>query len=92
MNMLKSSGLKIPGRGPKHSSPVGRTTAGSSSGPAAQKDSKSVFLHRRLERRPFSNISYHDSANPAMALQHLSIPWCLECVCSARTATLTSKY
>ncbi|XP_076130238.1 CAP-Gly domain-containing linker protein 2 isoform X3 [Alosa pseudoharengus] len=38
MNMLKSSGLKIPGRGPKHSSPVGRTTAGSSSGPAAQKD------------------------------------------------------
>ncbi|XP_063060086.1 CAP-Gly domain-containing linker protein 2 isoform X2 [Engraulis encrasicolus] len=38
MNMLKSSGLKIPGRGPKHSSPVGRTTAGPSSGPTAQKD------------------------------------------------------
>ncbi|KAI1903718.1 hypothetical protein AGOR_G00030110 [Albula goreensis] len=39
MNMLKPSGLKIPGRGPKHSSPVGRTSAGSSSGSAAQKDS-----------------------------------------------------
>uniref|UniRef100_A0A8C3G9P7 CAP-Gly domain containing linker protein 2 n=1 Tax=Cyclopterus lumpus TaxID=8103 RepID=A0A8C3G9P7_CYCLU len=29
--MLKSSGLKIPGRGPKHSSPVGRTSAGGTS-------------------------------------------------------------
>ncbi|XP_060768120.1 CAP-Gly domain-containing linker protein 2 isoform X2 [Neoarius graeffei] len=38
MNMLKSSGLKIPGRGPKHSSPVGRTTTGSPSSPATQKD------------------------------------------------------
>ncbi|XP_037323858.2 CAP-Gly domain-containing linker protein 2 isoform X1 [Pungitius pungitius] len=27
MNMLKSSGLKIPGRGPKHSSPGGRTSS-----------------------------------------------------------------
>uniref|UniRef100_A0A8C2GLS7 CAP-GLY domain containing linker protein 2 n=1 Tax=Cyprinus carpio TaxID=7962 RepID=A0A8C2GLS7_CYPCA len=40
--MLKSSGLKIPGRGPKHSSPVGRTTVGPSTSPAAQKDSKSA--------------------------------------------------
>ncbi|KAJ8267248.1 hypothetical protein GJAV_G00140320 [Gymnothorax javanicus] len=39
MNMLKPSGLKIPGRGPKHSSPVGRSSAGSSSGSAPQKDS-----------------------------------------------------
>ncbi|XP_036380027.1 CAP-Gly domain-containing linker protein 2 isoform X1 [Megalops cyprinoides] len=39
MNMLKPSGLKIPGRGPKHSSPVGRSSAGSSSGTTAQKDS-----------------------------------------------------
>uniref|UniRef100_A0A7N6F9C9 CAP-Gly domain-containing protein n=1 Tax=Anabas testudineus TaxID=64144 RepID=A0A7N6F9C9_ANATE len=31
--MLKSSGLKIPGRGPKHSSPVGRTSAGGTSSP-----------------------------------------------------------
>ncbi|XP_027034500.2 CAP-Gly domain-containing linker protein 2 isoform X1 [Tachysurus fulvidraco] len=38
MNMLKSSGLKIPGRGPKHSSPVGRTTTGPPSSPAPQKD------------------------------------------------------
>ncbi|XP_030648829.1 CAP-Gly domain-containing linker protein 2 [Chanos chanos] len=38
MNMLKSSGLKIPGRGPKHSSPVGRPTPGAPSGSAAQKD------------------------------------------------------
>ncbi|XP_053563464.1 CAP-Gly domain-containing linker protein 2 isoform X1 [Bombina bombina] len=28
--MLKPSGLKIPGRGPKHSSPVGRSSAGAS--------------------------------------------------------------
>uniref|UniRef100_A0A3Q3RG20 CAP-GLY domain containing linker protein 2 n=1 Tax=Mastacembelus armatus TaxID=205130 RepID=A0A3Q3RG20_9TELE len=33
--MLKSSGLKIPGRGPKHSSPVGRTSAGGTSSPVA---------------------------------------------------------
>ncbi|KAG7314553.1 hypothetical protein KOW79_021856 [Hemibagrus wyckioides] len=38
MNMLKSSGLKIPGRGPKHASPVGRTTTGPPSSPAPQKD------------------------------------------------------
>ncbi|XP_073336138.1 CAP-Gly domain-containing linker protein 2 isoform X2 [Pagrus major] len=38
MNMLKSSGLKIPGRGPKHSSPVGRTSAGGSSSPVVPKD------------------------------------------------------
>ncbi|MBN3326003.1 CLIP2 protein, partial [Atractosteus spatula] len=39
MSMLKPSGLKIPGRGPKHSSPVGRSSAGSSSGTATQKES-----------------------------------------------------
>ncbi|XP_029375514.1 CAP-Gly domain-containing linker protein 2 isoform X1 [Echeneis naucrates] len=38
MNMLKSSGLKIPGRGPKHSSPVGRTSAGGTSSPVIPKD------------------------------------------------------
>ncbi|XP_044078786.1 CAP-Gly domain-containing linker protein 2 isoform X2 [Siniperca chuatsi] len=38
MNMLKSSGLKIPGRGPKHSSPVGRTSAGGTSSPVVPKD------------------------------------------------------
>ncbi|XP_056140476.1 CAP-Gly domain-containing linker protein 2 isoform X2 [Lampris incognitus] len=38
MNMLKSSGLKIPGRGPKHSSPVGRTSAGGTSCPVVSKD------------------------------------------------------
>uniref|UniRef100_A0A8C4H9Q2 CAP-Gly domain-containing protein n=1 Tax=Dicentrarchus labrax TaxID=13489 RepID=A0A8C4H9Q2_DICLA len=36
--MLKSSGLKIPGRGPKHSSPVGRTSAGGTSSPVVPKD------------------------------------------------------
>uniref|UniRef100_A0A669ES25 CAP-Gly domain containing linker protein 2 n=1 Tax=Oreochromis niloticus TaxID=8128 RepID=A0A669ES25_ORENI len=36
--MLKSSGLKIPGRGAKHSSPVGRTSAGGTSSPVAPKD------------------------------------------------------
>uniref|UniRef100_A0A3Q4MT35 CAP-GLY domain containing linker protein 2 n=1 Tax=Neolamprologus brichardi TaxID=32507 RepID=A0A3Q4MT35_NEOBR len=40
--MLKSSGLKIPGRGAKHSSPVGRTSAGGTSSPVAPKDSKSL--------------------------------------------------
>ncbi|XP_076017576.1 CAP-Gly domain-containing linker protein 2 [Genypterus blacodes] len=38
MNMLKSSGLKIPGRGPKHSSPVGRTSTGGTSSPVIPKD------------------------------------------------------
>ncbi|XP_033505139.1 CAP-Gly domain-containing linker protein 2 isoform X2 [Epinephelus lanceolatus] len=38
MNMLKSSGLKIPGRGPKHSSPVGRTSGGGTSSPVVPKD------------------------------------------------------
>lgn len=42
--MLKSSGLKIPGRGPKHSSPVGRTSAGGTSSPGIPKDSKSLPL------------------------------------------------
>uniref|UniRef100_A0A3Q3J9E3 CAP-Gly domain-containing protein n=1 Tax=Monopterus albus TaxID=43700 RepID=A0A3Q3J9E3_MONAL len=41
--MLKSSGLKIPGRGPKHSSPVGRTSAGGTSSPVVPKDSKLCF-------------------------------------------------
>ncbi|KAM4727121.1 CAP-Gly domain-containing linker protein 2 isoform 2-T2 [Anableps anableps] len=39
MNMLKSSGLKIPGRGAKHSSPVGRTAVGGTSSPVATRDS-----------------------------------------------------
>nr|XP_024659859.1 CAP-Gly domain-containing linker protein 2 isoform X2 [Maylandia zebra] len=42
MNMLKSSGLKIPGRGAKHSSPVGRTSAGGTSSPVAPKDSAAL--------------------------------------------------
>ncbi|XP_061606675.1 CAP-Gly domain-containing linker protein 2 [Phyllopteryx taeniolatus] len=40
MNMLKSSGLKIPGRGPKHSSPMGRS--GTSSSPVPPKDNTPV--------------------------------------------------
>ncbi|XP_014899817.1 CAP-Gly domain-containing linker protein 2 isoform X3 [Poecilia latipinna] len=39
MNMLKSSGLKIPGRGAKHSSPVGRSSVGGTSSPVTTKDS-----------------------------------------------------
>ncbi|KAL3970631.1 hypothetical protein ACER0C_026150 [Sarotherodon galilaeus] len=42
MNMLKSSGLKIPGRGAKHSSPVGRTSAGGTSSPVVPKDSAAL--------------------------------------------------
>lgn len=58
--MLKSSGLKIPGRGPKHSSPVGRTTAGPSTSPAAQKDSKSASFVPRLPPDPLqAMISHH---------------------------------
>uniref|UniRef100_A0A3Q0RZ97 CAP-Gly domain containing linker protein 2 n=1 Tax=Amphilophus citrinellus TaxID=61819 RepID=A0A3Q0RZ97_AMPCI len=41
--MLKSSGLKIPGRGAKHSSPVGRTSAGGTSSPVAPKDNNSFL-------------------------------------------------
>uniref|UniRef100_A0A1A8BQ18 CAP-GLY domain containing linker protein 2 n=1 Tax=Nothobranchius kadleci TaxID=1051664 RepID=A0A1A8BQ18_NOTKA len=39
MNMLKSSGVKIPGRGAKHSSPMGRSSVGGTFSPVAPKDS-----------------------------------------------------
>uniref|UniRef100_A0A667WNE2 CAP-Gly domain containing linker protein 2 n=1 Tax=Myripristis murdjan TaxID=586833 RepID=A0A667WNE2_9TELE len=52
MNMLKSSGLKIPGRGPKHSSPVGRTSAGGTSSPVVPKDSKLL----QLPLQPYSPL------------------------------------
>ncbi|KAF7206725.1 CAP-Gly domain-containing linker protein 2 isoform X2 [Nothobranchius furzeri] len=39
MNMLKSSGVKIPGRGAKHSSPMGRSSVGGTFSPIAPKDS-----------------------------------------------------
>ncbi|XP_041742244.2 CAP-Gly domain-containing linker protein 2-like isoform X2 [Coregonus clupeaformis] len=56
MNMLKSSGLKIPGRGPKHSpGPVGRTSAGgSASGTVGQKDNSP---HKQTSPLPSSNAS-----------------------------------
>ncbi|XP_026068172.1 CAP-Gly domain-containing linker protein 2 isoform X2 [Carassius auratus] len=60
MNMLKSSGLKIPGRGPKHSSPVGRTTAGPSTSPAAQKDS--CCPYKQTTPTPSSNASDKSSS------------------------------
>uniref|UniRef100_A0A8C9XNZ3 CAP-Gly domain containing linker protein 2 n=1 Tax=Sander lucioperca TaxID=283035 RepID=A0A8C9XNZ3_SANLU len=47
--MLKSSGLKIPGRGTKHSSPVGRTSAGGTSSPLVPRDSK---YHRKAPSPP----------------------------------------
>uniref|UniRef100_A0A8C1XK49 CAP-GLY domain containing linker protein 2 n=1 Tax=Cyprinus carpio TaxID=7962 RepID=A0A8C1XK49_CYPCA len=59
MNMLKSSGLKIPGRGPKHSSPVGRTTAAPSTSPAAQKDS---CPYKQTTPTPSSNASDKSSS------------------------------
>uniref|UniRef100_A0A8C1PH12 CAP-GLY domain containing linker protein 2 n=1 Tax=Cyprinus carpio TaxID=7962 RepID=A0A8C1PH12_CYPCA len=59
MNMLKSSGLKIPGRGPKHSSPVGRTTVGPSTSPAAQKDS---VPYKQMTPTPSSNASDKSSS------------------------------
>ncbi|XP_072530613.1 CAP-Gly domain-containing linker protein 2 isoform X2 [Salminus brasiliensis] len=59
MNMLKSSGLKIPGRGPKHSSPVGRTATGPSSCPTAQKDNAP---HKQTTPTPSSNASDKSSS------------------------------
>ncbi|XP_017316049.1 CAP-Gly domain-containing linker protein 2 isoform X3 [Ictalurus punctatus] len=59
MNMLKSSGLKIPGRGPKHSSPVGRTTTGSPSSPATQKDN---VPHKQPLPAPSSSASDKSSS------------------------------
>ncbi|KAF7688823.1 CAP-Gly domain-containing linker protein 2 isoform X1 [Silurus meridionalis] len=59
MNMLKSSGLKIPGRGPKHSSPVGRTTTGPPSAPATQKDNVS---HKQPLPAPSSSASDKSSS------------------------------
>uniref|UniRef100_A0A8C7Q2G3 CAP-GLY domain containing linker protein 2 n=1 Tax=Oncorhynchus mykiss TaxID=8022 RepID=A0A8C7Q2G3_ONCMY len=54
--MLKSSGLKIPGRGPKHSpGPVGRTSAGgSASGTVGHKDNSP---HKQTSPLPSSNAS-----------------------------------
>uniref|UniRef100_W5KJC6 CAP-Gly domain containing linker protein 2 n=1 Tax=Astyanax mexicanus TaxID=7994 RepID=W5KJC6_ASTMX len=57
--MLKSSGLKIPGRGPKHSSPAGRTTTGQSSSPAAPKDNAQ---HKQTTPTPSSNASDKSSS------------------------------
>uniref|UniRef100_A0AAR2L2J1 CAP-Gly domain-containing protein n=1 Tax=Pygocentrus nattereri TaxID=42514 RepID=A0AAR2L2J1_PYGNA len=59
MNMLKSSGLKIPGRAPKHSSPVGRTAAGPSSCPTAPKDN---VQHKQTTPTPSSNASDKSSS------------------------------
>ncbi|XP_041749647.1 CAP-Gly domain-containing linker protein 2 isoform X1 [Coregonus clupeaformis] len=61
MNMLKSSGLKIPGRGPKHSpGPVGRTsTGGSASGTVGQKDNSP---HKQISPLPSSNASDKSSS------------------------------
>ncbi|XP_051526168.1 CAP-Gly domain-containing linker protein 2-like isoform X3 [Myxocyprinus asiaticus] len=59
MNVLKSSGLKIPGRGPKHSSPVGRTSVGPSTSPAAQKDS---CLYKHTTPTPSNNASDKSSS------------------------------
>eukprot|EP00063_Salmo_salar_P078495 XP_014053330.1 PREDICTED: CAP-Gly domain-containing linker protein 2-like isoform X2 [Salmo salar] len=61
MNMLKSSGLKIPGRGPKHSpGPVGRTSAGgSASGTVSQKDNSP---HKQTSPLPSSNASDKSSS------------------------------
>uniref|UniRef100_A0A8C8G4U7 CAP-Gly domain-containing protein n=1 Tax=Oncorhynchus tshawytscha TaxID=74940 RepID=A0A8C8G4U7_ONCTS len=61
MNMLKSSGLKIPGRGPKHSpGPVGRTSAGgSASGTVGQKDNAP---HKQTSPLPSSNASDKSSS------------------------------
>ncbi|KAJ7996834.1 hypothetical protein DPEC_G00222630 [Dallia pectoralis] len=61
MNMLKSSGLKIPGRGPKHSpGPLGRSsTGGSSSGTLGQKDNPP---HKQTSPLPSSNASDKSSS------------------------------
>ncbi|XP_067113221.1 CAP-Gly domain-containing linker protein 2 isoform X3 [Osmerus mordax] len=59
MNMLKSSGLKIPGRGPKHSSPVGRTSSGSTSSTVGPKDNST---HKPTTPTPSSNASDKSSS------------------------------
>nr|XP_055056512.1 CAP-Gly domain-containing linker protein 2 isoform X2 [Misgurnus anguillicaudatus] len=59
MNVLKSTGLKIPGRGPKHSSPLGRTPPGPSTSPAAQKDS---CPYKQTTPTPSSNASDKSSS------------------------------
>lgn len=59
MNMLKSSGLKIPGRGPKHSSPVGRTSAGSNAVTVGPKENSP---HKPTTPTPSSNASDKSSS------------------------------
>ncbi|XP_028662959.1 CAP-Gly domain-containing linker protein 2 isoform X1 [Erpetoichthys calabaricus] len=45
--MLKPSGLKIPSKGPKHSSPVGRSSTGSTSSTNAQKEASGSPLPKQ---------------------------------------------
>ncbi|MBN3289276.1 CLIP2 protein, partial [Polypterus senegalus] len=45
--MLKPSGLKIPSKGPKHSSPVGRSSTGSTSSTTAQKEASGSPLPKQ---------------------------------------------
>ncbi|AWO99680.1 putative CAP-Gly domain-containing linker protein 2 [Scophthalmus maximus] len=67
MNMLKSSGLKIPGRGPKHSSPVGRTSAGGTSSPVVPKDKRCplpCFVDTTGDAVPFCRKSSNAPLKP----------------------------
>ncbi|XP_062844913.1 CAP-Gly domain-containing linker protein 2 isoform X2 [Trichomycterus rosablanca] len=59
MNMLKSGALKIPGRGPKHSSSAGRNATVQASSPASQKDN---VLHKQPQTTPSSNASDKSSS------------------------------
>lgn len=61
MNMLKSSGLKIPGRGPKHSSPMGRSATSCSPVPLKDSKSRPPPLGKKMKENVWSSLLFTDS-------------------------------
>uniref|UniRef100_A0A8C6PQ93 CAP-Gly domain containing linker protein 2 n=1 Tax=Nothobranchius furzeri TaxID=105023 RepID=A0A8C6PQ93_NOTFU len=58
--MLKSSGVKIPGRGAKHSSPMGRSSVGGTFSPIAPKD------------KTLNKLCSHPESNPGTPLKPIT--------------------
>ncbi|XP_072496275.1 CAP-Gly domain-containing linker protein 2 isoform X2 [Notamacropus eugenii] len=65
--MLKPSGLKIPNRGGKHSSPVGRTSSGSSSGVATTNSKEGSPLHKQSSGPTAATATPAEKPGPKVA-------------------------
>uniref|UniRef100_A0A5F8H094 CAP-Gly domain containing linker protein 2 n=1 Tax=Monodelphis domestica TaxID=13616 RepID=A0A5F8H094_MONDO len=65
--MLKPSGLKIPNRGGKHSSPVGRTSSGSSSAVATTSSKEGSPLHKQASGPTAATATPAEKPGPKVA-------------------------